>query len=256
MDDWKIVKQNANREQKAKTIFHSFVQQRQYQINKVLDDRILVDRLSGGETAGFKKHEVANAIEILKKEKRVRKSSLLRSVVREVMLVKLHPYVEWDENSHELFWKPDLNKVAVNKVEDIIPNVPDDQLEKIQALILRRRHQNAFRIALLKLYQNKCAISQCEVDEVLQAAHVTKYSVAGNNSNNNGIILRNDLHILFDSNLLAIHPKNLTVRLHSKLKKSSYWKYKGIKIANRIDNSSIERKYLEERWIVADWLNK
>lgn len=252
MDDWKIVKQNAIREQQ--NIFHSFVQQRQYQINSILDDRILIDRLSGGETAVFKKHEVINAVEILKKEKRVKKGLLLRSVVREVMLIHLHPFIEWDQASHEVYWKQDLQQTVINSVENLIPNTPDDQLEKIQTLILRRRHQSLFRISLMKLYDNKCAISGCDVDEVLQAAHITKYSCNGNNSNNNGIILRSDLHCLFDNNLFAINPINLLLRFHPSLKKSEYWIYNGIRIANRVDNSSIELKYLEERWATAVWL--
>lgn len=123
-------------------------------------------------------------------------------------------------------------------------------------LILRRRHQNAFRLALMKLYQNRCAISGCDVDEVLQAAHITKYSATGINANGNGIILRSDLHILFDSNLLVIHPKNFTVKLHPKLKVTDYWKYNAIKIASRTDKSSTDAKYLEERWIATDWLMK
>lgn len=118
MNDWEIVKQNAVREQRAKSVFHSFIQQRQYQISKVLDDRILIDRLSGGDTAGFKKHEVINAVEVLRKNKRVKKSLLLRSVVREVMLVQLHPYVEWNPESHELYWKLDPSQVIINKVEN------------------------------------------------------------------------------------------------------------------------------------------
>jgi len=255
MNDWKIFTQNADKELKAKTIFHSFVQQKQYQISKVLDDRILVDRLSGGETAGFKKHEVMNALEILKAQKTVRKDSLLGSVIREVMLVHLHPFVEWDEKSQELFWKPDSTRMAINKVEDLIVQASDDQLEKIQALVLVRRHQNIFRKSLMKLYHNKCAISGCDIDEILQAAHITKYSASGINSNNNGIILRSDLHGLFDNNLLAIQPSGLVVRLHPKLKKSEYWKYEGCRISDRTDKSFIDIKYLNERWIAADWVN-
>lgn len=253
MDHWKIFKQNAQRELDSKTVFHSFVQQRQYRISGIQDDRILIDRLSGGQTAGFKKYEVLNAIETLMNQKRIKKSELIHSVVREVMLVHLHPFVDWDKKSNELIWKPALDRVIVNKVEEAISDAPDDQLEKIQSLIYRRRHQNKFRKALMKIYHNKCAISGCTIDEVLEAAHITKYSGTGINSNDNGIILRSDLHILFDSQLLAIHPKDYTVHLHSKLKKSEYWKFNGIKVSDRSDISHINTKYLEEKWIEIDW---
>ncbi|MGV3464153.1 MAG: hypothetical protein ACO1OT_02535, partial [Heyndrickxia sp.] len=175
MEDWDIVKQNAKIAKQAKTVFQSFVQQRLYRINKILEDRILIDRVSGGKPAAFKKQEVVDAINTLKKTKRVKKDALLNSVVREVLLVRLHPDVAWDEKTHELYWKPDPHQLIVNKVQDLIPEAPDDQLEKVYTLIAQRRHQNKFRKALMKLYGNKCAISGCDVDVVLQAAHISRY---------------------------------------------------------------------------------
>ncbi|MGV3465400.1 MAG: HNH endonuclease, partial [Heyndrickxia sp.] len=79
---------------------------------------------------------------------------------------------------------------------------------------------------------------------------------SGINSNSNGIILRNDLHTLFDNNLLVIHPITLLVKIHSKLRKSDYWKFDGTRVSNRSDRSNINKKYLEERWASAEWVNK
>ncbi|HEX6784992.1 MAG TPA: HNH endonuclease signature motif containing protein, partial [Sphingomicrobium sp.] len=70
----------------------------------------------------------------------------------------------------------------------------------------------------------RCAITGCAVVDVLEAAHVTPYLGSLTNHVSNGLLLRTDLHTLFDCGLLVIEPKTRTVVIAEALKTSSYAK--------------------------------
>lgn len=73
----------------------------------------------------------------------------------------------------------------------------------------QRLGQQEFRYQLLSAYRNQCAISGCNVTEVLQAAHILPVSLAGSHSISNGLLLRADLHNLFDRGLITISEKHI-----------------------------------------------
>jgi putative restriction endonuclease len=57
-------------------------------------------------------------------------------------------------------------------------------------------------------------ISGCLVLQVLEAAHIRPHRGQRDNHPENGLLLRADLHTLFDLDLLGIEPSTLTVHLH------------------------------------------
>ncbi|MFY0646694.1 MAG: HNH endonuclease [Sulfitobacter geojensis] len=81
----------------------------------------------------------------------------------------------------------------------------EDLRAKAVAVVARRRGQARFRASLLEAYDARCCITGCELKGVLEAAHITPY--LGNSSNHvqNGMLLRCDIHTLFDLGLLAIN---------------------------------------------------
>ncbi|QEL17382.1 HNH endonuclease [Limnoglobus roseus] len=89
-----------------------------------------------------------------------------------------------------------------------------DQRPLIERQIRERRGQAAFRNALRARYGDRCLVSGCPVLAVLEAAHIRPYRGDGDNHPANGLILRADLHTLFDLDLLGIEPDTLRVRLH------------------------------------------
>lgn len=95
-----------------------------------------------------------------------------------------------------------------------------------------RPAQAEFRAALMQLYKRRCAISRCGVEEVLHAAHIIPFSeaVAFRDDPRNGLILRADLHALFDKFLISIHPKSRELVLASDLKNTSYGQFEGRKV--------------------------
>jgi putative restriction endonuclease len=67
-----------------------------------------------------------------------------------------------------------------------------------------RLGQGAFRILIMDIYNKKCAITGEKKLPVLEAAHIKPYAQAGSHFTSNGILLRCDMHKLFDSGYLTI----------------------------------------------------
>lgn len=104
-------------------------------------------------------------------------------------------------------------------------NLPDGR-EYDRRAILRRQGQPAFRLALLRAYDGKCAVTGCDVAAVLQAAHIIPYRGAATDRVENGLLLRADIHDLFDLGKLDFDDE-WRVRLHDDLRDSLYEELEG-----------------------------
>lgn len=109
-------------------------------------------------------------------------------------------------------------------------NVKDSR-ERTIAAIVRRQGQPAFRDKLLNLYDARCAISGCDVPATLEAAHIVPYKGSHTNHPSNGLLLRADLHTLFDLGLLAVDTATMTVLIAQALHGTCYQDYANIPIA-------------------------
>lgn len=98
--------------------------------------------------------------------------------------------------------------------------------EHLMREILTRRGQGAFRNSLLLAYDGHCTISGCTDIDVLEAAHITRHSETQDYKVANGLLLRADLHTLFDLFLISINPASGIVVVASKLS-SEYQIYCG-----------------------------
>ncbi|WP_423600903.1 HNH endonuclease [Roseateles sp. MS654] len=68
-----------------------------------------------------------------------------------------------------------------------------------------RTQQAAFRLAVFRACEGRCIVSGCDVPEALEAAHLTGRAWReGQNSAEDGVLLRRDLHTLYDRGLLVI----------------------------------------------------
>lgn len=73
-------------------------------------------------------------------------------------------------------------------------------------LINPRIGQDIFRVLVTDAYSRRCAISGEKTLPVLQAAHIKPYAESGPHKIENGLLLRADMHILFDKGYLTITP--------------------------------------------------
>lgn len=83
----------------------------------------------------------------------------------------------------------------------------------------RRRGQQEFRLALIDHFGESCFVSGSQPACVLEAAHISPFSTHETHSIHGGLLLRRDLHTLFDRHLLRINPKNWTVETAATLHK-------------------------------------
>lgn len=97
---------------------------------------------------------------------------------------------------------------------------PADTPVEVWRAILERRGQPAFRKALLAAYRGRCAITGCDAVDALEAAHITPYATEHNSAVTNGLLLRADIHTLFDLHQISIDPQTLVVRVAPALQNS------------------------------------
>lgn len=80
-----------------------------------------------------------------------------------------------------------------------------------------RLGQGAFRVLITDAYNRKCAISGEKTLPVLEAAHIKPFAKAGPHFISNALLLRSDLHKLFDTGYITI-TKNLKVEVSNRIK--------------------------------------
>lgn len=85
--------------------------------------------------------------------------------------------------------------------------IRDDE-PRYGAEYLRRARlgQGAFRVLVTEAYAKRCAITGERTLPVLEAAHIQPFALEGPNRVANGLLLRSDLHILFDRGYLTVKP--------------------------------------------------
>lgn len=106
--------------------------------------------------------------------------------------------------------------------DDFDPTSVEDARKRISRSITQRRGQKRFRDDLIAAYNGQCAITGCSVLDVLEAAHIYPYRGPDTNKVTNGLLLRSDVHTLFDCGLLAVDSKTMTVLVAPQLRDSEY----------------------------------
>jgi predicted restriction endonuclease len=114
--------------------------------------------------------------------------------------------------------------------------------------ILCRRGQKRFRDALMKRYGCRCMISGCELMDVIEAAHIVPFKEEKKHKVANGILLRADLHTLFDLNLIGINPDTHEFFLSKKVR--GIEEYQQFHKQPLILNEAVDlsKKYLSLKW--------
>jgi putative restriction endonuclease len=70
-----------------------------------------------------------------------------------------------------------------------------------------RLGQQAFKAVVLDAYHRQCAITGTHISPVLQAAHVRPVSEGGEHRLDNGLLLRSDVHTMFDRGYVGVDPQ-------------------------------------------------
>jgi putative restriction endonuclease len=85
-------------------------------------------------------------------------------------------------------------------------------------LVQPRLGQGLFRVLVTDAYSRRCAMTQERTLPVLEAAHIRPYSDGGKHELSNGLLLRSDLHKLFDTGYITIDPIDRRIVVSSRIK--------------------------------------
>jgi putative restriction endonuclease len=114
-----------------------------------------------------------------------------------------------------------------------------------------RLGQGAFRVLVTDAYSRRCTISGEKTLPVLEAAHIKKYSLSGPHFISNALLLRSDIHKLFDAGYVTI-TTDLKVEVSKKIKEEfengrEYYKFHGKELFNlpNRDKDKPEKKFIE-----------
>jgi len=99
-------------------------------------------------------------------------------------------------------------------------------------ITLPRLGQGLFRILVTDAYQKRCAVSGERTLPVLDAAHIKPYSVVQRHEISNGLLMRSDLHRLFDEGYITIDPSDRRIVVSRRIKEEfengrDYYKLEG-----------------------------
>ena len=106
-------------------------------------------------------------------------------------------------------------------------------------LVNPRLGQGSFRVLVTDAYDNRCAMTGERTRPVLQAAHIRPYAQDGEHRLDNGLLLRSDLHTLFDEGYLTIGPDDRRIVVSKRIREEfengrAYYALHGLRIADPV----------------------
>ncbi len=98
-------------------------------------------------------------------------------------------------------------------------------------MVLPRLGQGSFRVLVTDAYTRRCAITGERTLPALDAAHIRPFSEKGLHVVSNGVLMRRDLHALFDKGYVTITP-DMNVEISRWIKEEyengrDYYRYHG-----------------------------
>jgi putative restriction endonuclease len=130
-------------------------------------------------------------------------------------------------------WNAVAGRVMVSEQADPIAAEPSRY--GAEYLTRARLGQGAFRILVTEAYQRRCAITGERTLPVLDAAHIRPYASDGPHSICNGVLLRQDLHTLFDEGYITL-TEDLRVEVSKRIRERfenghEYYAHHGHRVA-------------------------
>lgn len=144
--------------------------------------------------------------------------------------------------SSEMHYKSLKNQNDDNSDVELI--ITDEYKHNLIMLAEKRNttEQEKFRNKLIELYSGTCVITETKIVKTLDAAHIVPFCICKNYEKTNGLLLRKDIHTLFDAFEIGINPENSSVELSKYiLNDDTYSKYNGkiVSIPNKYKNEIV-----------------
>ncbi len=109
-------------------------------------------------------------------------------------------------------------------------------------ILYPRIGQGTFKVMVTEAYHRRCAITGEKTLPVLEAAHIMPYSQNGPHSTSNGLLLRKDMHTLFDRGYITIN-EDLQIEVSKRIKEDygngkEYYAFHGKKLSEIPDQQN------------------
>ena len=101
-------------------------------------------------------------------------------------------------------WQSVLDRWRGSRVSE--PRRTEIPLDWRERPVWQRLGQGAFRVLVTDVYQRRCAVTGEKALPVLQAAHIRPVTKEGPHRLDNGLLLRSDVHTLFDQGYVTVTP--------------------------------------------------
>ncbi|SLN23602.1 hypothetical protein PSM7751_00760 [Pseudooceanicola marinus] len=125
-------------------------------------------------------------------------------------------------------------------------NIARAVLERKSALIKPRPRQAAFRQVAIERHGGRCVFTKTRVIETLEAAHVIPHTGAQQFERpENSLLLRRDVHALFDLFLLSIDPDTSRIRVSPQLVHSFYAELEGRVVEHQLSGAALNFHFQE-----------
>ncbi len=110
-----------------------------------------------------------------------------------------------DDSDGEALWHEFLNRTK--RFERAISGVQEERKRYGSPVLVKPRlGQGAFRILVTDLYNRRCIITGERTLPALEAAHIRPFAEGGDHTPSNGLLLRRDIHSLFDLGYVTVTP--------------------------------------------------
>ncbi|MGL5192272.1 MAG: HNH endonuclease, partial [Chroococcales cyanobacterium] len=142
-----------------------------------------------------------------------------------------------------------------SRPKDGIPMGKHQYLYSASIAISHRRGPGEFRQNLFAAYNGCCAVTGCNAEPVLEAVYLKSNDRNFSIHPSSGLLLRSDLHTLFDLHLLAIEPKSLRVLFSPQVRETSYAEYHGKVLREAIaPEFQPDPLKLQFHWDLCQWI--
>lgn len=170
--------------------------------------------------------------------------------IKELDLARLEPFLNQD-NATDALLNRFVAEMSVPQGDAEMPlGSPASRIEERRRVLREislRRGQTQFRERLIRRYGLRCQISGYDFAPAIEAAHIRPYAAYQNNGAGNGLLLRSDLHTLFDLGFIGIDPVTRRVSFNPACLCDGYAAYDGVLLFIN-GTSGPDAGALAERW--------
>jgi putative restriction endonuclease len=164
-------------------------------------------------------------------------------------------YSSQDDSTGEALWQAVIERLSTNANANFDPGPATiAAVERARygdpMLVPPRLGQGSFRVIVTEAYERRCTITGERTLPVLEAAHIKPYGSGGPHEPENGLLLRSDLHTLFDQGYMTVDADELKVVVSGRIREEfengrDYYQLHGRAIRLPLETNSLpSREYL------------